>query len=180
MSVGISPSRHARLRHDLVSWLRYSVLDRPAASGFFRGNGTGRALCLFAEIATTGHKVTSVASGSQQVAVMFAALVGSRTERQTPPEKMTAWGWRVPCSSGCVIIIRSSSRCGGRSRRRMSSNPASTVQTRRKCLRSLTANWRIVVHRNHDGDHETVSFYMITATSHVRQHRSASGPTSIL
>jgi len=54
------------------------------------------------EIATPGHKgfYVSWQSGSQQVAVMFAALVGVALNARLPPEKMTAWGWRVPLLLG--------------------------------------------------------------------------------
>jgi len=47
-------------------------------------------------------------------------------------------------------------------------------------LRSLTANWRIVVIGTMMVTMTTVSFYMITAIRHVRQHRSASGQLDTL
>src|SRR6266446_2330575 len=58
------------------------------------------------EIATPGHKgfYVSWQSGSQQVAVMFAALSGVVLSSALPPEKMTLWGWRVPLLLGCVIV----------------------------------------------------------------------------
>src|SRR3981081_4215934 len=57
-------------------------------------------------MATPGHKgfYVSWQSGSQQVAVMFAALVGVVLSSTIPPEKMNVWGWRVPLLLGCVII----------------------------------------------------------------------------
>ncbi len=74
--------------------------------GFSAGMELGGVSVYLSEIATRGHKgfYVSWQSGSQQVAVMFAALVGVVLSAKLPPEKMTAWGWRVPLLLGCVII----------------------------------------------------------------------------
>src|SRR5580698_4870850 len=74
--------------------------------GFSAGMELGGVSVYLSEIATPGHKgfYVSWQSGSQQVAVMFAALVGVVLRAKLPPEKMTAWGWRVPLLLGCVII----------------------------------------------------------------------------
>src|SRR6266481_9202624 len=74
--------------------------------GFSAGMELGGVSVYLSEIATLGHKgfYVSWQSGSQQVAVMFAALVGVVLSSFLPPEKMTAWGWRVPLLLGCGII----------------------------------------------------------------------------
>src|SRR6202158_246627 len=116
------------------------------------------------EIATPGHKGLYVSwqSGSQQVAVMFAALVGVVLSSILPPEKMTAWGWRVPLLLGCLIIPFLF-----RLRRSLQETDEFIARQRRpttgEILRSLTANWGIVIIGMMMVTMTTVSFYMITA-----------------
>src|SRR5213075_78179 len=66
--------------------------------GFSAGMELGGVSVYLSEIATPGHKgfYVSWQSASQQVAVMFAALLGVVLSSFLPPEKMAAWGWRVP------------------------------------------------------------------------------------
>src|SRR4030088_2560571 len=66
--------------------------------GFSAGMELGGVSVYLSEIATPGHKgfYVSWQSGSQQVAVMFAALVGVLLGRALQQEQMAAWGWRVP------------------------------------------------------------------------------------
>src|SRR5260370_4836886 len=116
------------------------------------------------EIATPGHKgfYVSWQSGSQQVAVMFAALVGVVLSSKLPPEKMTAWGWRVPLLLGCGIIpflfrLRRSLQETDEFVARKHRPPTSEI------FRSLTANWAVVVIGTFMVTLTTVSFYMITA-----------------
>src|SRR4030088_1059218 len=73
------------------------VLGRPL-QGFSAGMELGGVSVYLSEIATPGHKgfYVSWQSGSQQVAVMFAALVGVLLGRALQQEQMAAWGWRVP------------------------------------------------------------------------------------
>ena len=58
------------------------------------------------EIATPGHKGFYVAwqSASQQLAVVFAALLGVALSSTLTTQQMTDWGWRVPLWIGCFII----------------------------------------------------------------------------
>src|SRR5260370_26320780 len=58
------------------------------------------------EMVTPGHKgfYVSWQWASQQVAVMFAALVGVMLSSALPPEKMMQWGWRIPLLLGCAIL----------------------------------------------------------------------------
>ena len=140
------------------------VLIGRLLQGFSAGMELGGVSVYLSEIATPGHKgfYVSWQSGSQQVAVMFAALVGVVLSAKLPPEKMTAWGWRVPLLLGCVIIpflfrlrrsLQETDEFQARKHRPSSS----------EILRSLAANWRIVLIGTMMVTMTTVSFYMITA-----------------
>src|SRR6267142_2432211 len=140
------------------------VLIGRLLQGFSAGLELGGVSVYLSEIATPGHKgfYVSWQSGSQQVAVMFAALVGVALNARLPPEKMTAWGWRVPLLLGCVIIpflfrLRRSLQETDEFVARKHKPSASEI------LRSLTANWWIVVIGTMMVTMTTVSFYMITA-----------------
>ena len=82
------------------------VLIGRLLQGFSAGMESGGVSVYLSEIATPGHKgfYVSWQSGSQQVAVMFAALIGVVLSSALPPEKMMLWGWRVPLLLGCLII----------------------------------------------------------------------------
>jgi MFS family permease len=93
---------------------------------------------------------------------MFAALSGVVLSSALPPEKMTLWGWRVPLLLGCVIVPFLF-----RLRRSLQETDEFIARKRRpstsEILRSLTANWGIVVIGMMMVTMTTVSFYMITA-----------------
>jgi MFS family permease len=140
------------------------VLVGRLLQGFSAGMELGGVSVYLSEIATRGHKgfYVSWQSGSQQVAVMFAALVGVMLSAKLPPEKMTAWGWRVPLLLGCLIIpllftLRRSLQETDEFKARKHRPNMSEI------LRSLTANWGIVVIGTMMVTMTTVSFYMITA-----------------
>src|SRR5712664_1770779 len=82
------------------------VLIGRLLQGFSAGMELGGVSVYLSEIATPGHKGFYVSwhSASQQVAVMFAALLGVALTFILPTPKMTAWGWRIPLLLGCVII----------------------------------------------------------------------------
>ena len=140
------------------------VLIGRLLQGFSAGMELGGVSVYLSEIATPGHKgfYVSWQSGSQQVAVMFAALVGVVLSSALPPENMALWGWRVPLLLGCVIIpflfklrrsLQETDEFVARKHRPSTS----------EILRSLMANWRIVVIGIMMVTMTTVSFYMITA-----------------
>lgn len=140
------------------------VLVGRLLQGFSAGMELGGVSVYLSEIATSGHKgfYVSWQSGSQQVAVMFAALVGVVLSGKLPPEKMTAWGWRVPLLLGCAIIpflftLRRSLQETDEFKARKHRPNTSEI------LRSLTANWGIVLIGTMMVTMTTVSFYMITA-----------------
>jgi metabolite-proton symporter len=132
--------------------------------GFSAGMELGGVSVYLSEIATPGHKgfYVSWQSGSQQLAVMFAAMVGVVLSAKLPPEKMTAWGWRLPLLLGCLIIpflfkLRRSLQETDEFKARKHRPNTSEI------LRSLTANWAVVLVGTMMVTMTTVSFYMITA-----------------
>src|SRR3984893_10087782 len=74
--------------------------------GFSAGMELGGVSVYLSEIATPGHKgfYVSWQSGSQQIAVACVALLGVILSSCLPPDKMLAWGWRIPFVLGCLII----------------------------------------------------------------------------
>jgi MFS family permease len=81
------------------------VLGR-LCQGFSAGVELGGVSVYLSEIATPGHKgfYVSWQSGSQQVAVVFAGVLGYALSNLMPPEALQAWGWRIPLIVGCLII----------------------------------------------------------------------------
>jgi len=81
------------------------VLGR-LCQGFSAGVELGGVSVYLAEIATPGHKgfYVSWQSGSQQVAVVFAGVLGYTLSNLLGPEALVAWGWRIPLLIGCLII----------------------------------------------------------------------------
>jgi metabolite-proton symporter len=74
--------------------------------GFSAGVELGGVSVYLAEIATPGNRgfYTSWQSASQQVAVVFAALIGAALTSVLTPAQMAAYGWRIPLLIGCGII----------------------------------------------------------------------------
>jgi MFS family permease len=142
----------------------FLVLMGRLLQGFSAGMELGGVSVYLAEIATPGHKgfYVSWQSASQQVAVMFAALIGVVLNSLLPPQKMLLWGWRIPLLIGCVILPFLF-----RLRRSLQETDEFTARKHRpsipEILRSLTANWGIVVIGTMMATMTTVSFYMITA-----------------
>ncbi|NIE68522.1 MFS transporter [Burkholderia sp. Ax-1719] len=132
--------------------------------GFSAGVELGGVSVYLSEIATKGNKgfYVSWQSGSQQVAVIFAALLGVLLHRLLPVEEMTAWGWRVPFIIGCLIVpflflIR----------RSLQETEEFAKKKHRPSIREIMAsmvqNWGIVLGGMGMVIMTTVSFYMITA-----------------
>src|SRR5260370_25847584 len=140
------------------------VLIGRLLQGFSAGMELGGVSVYLSEIATQGHKgfYVSWQSASQQVAVMFAALVGVVLSIKLPPPKMIQWGWRIPLLLGCVILPFLF-----RLRRSLQETDEFIARKHRpsisEILRSLTASWKIVLIGTMMATMTTVSFYMITA-----------------
>ena len=132
--------------------------------GLSAGVELGGVSVYLSEIATPRRKGFYVAwqSGSQQVAVMFAALLGIVLTANLSGDQMTRWGWRLPLLAGCLLLPllffmrRSLQETEAFQARR--SRPST-----RTIVRILFANWRVVGLGMMMSTMTTVSFYMITA-----------------
>jgi len=139
------------------------VLGR-LCQGFSAGVELGGVSVYLAEIATPGHKgfYVSWQSGSQQVAVAFAGLLGYILSATMPPEVLSAWGWRIPLIVGCLIIPfvymirRTLQETAEFSARTHHPRPAEIYWT-------MLAHWRVVVTGVAMVLMTTVCFYTITA-----------------
>jgi MFS family permease len=140
------------------------VLAGRLVQGFSAGVELGGVSVYLSEIATPGHKgfYVSWQSASQQCAVIFAALLGVALNAKLSAHQMATFGWRIPLLVGCGIIpflflIRRSlvetEEFLSRPR-----HPGS-----REILRSVAANWPLVLLGTMLVTMTTVSFYMITA-----------------
>ena len=132
--------------------------------GFSAGVELGGVSVYLAEIATPGHKgfYTSWQSGSQQLAVVFAATLGVALTPLLTPAQMTSFGWRIPLLIGCAIIpflfvIRRTLPETDEFLKRSHHPPP------REILRSTFVNWRLVLIGVLLVTMTTVSFYTITA-----------------
>src|SRR6202165_3825442 len=81
------------------------VLGR-LCQGFSAGVELGGVSVYLSEMATPGHKgfYVSWQSGSQQVAVVFAGVLGYALSNLLPPVQLDAWGRRSTILIGCMII----------------------------------------------------------------------------
>jgi MFS family permease len=132
--------------------------------GLSAGVELGGVSVYLAEIATPGNRGFYCAwqSASQQVAVMFAALLGVALSLLVPPATMSVWGWRVPLIIGCLIIplifwFRSSLEETEVFKRR------SVRHSQADILRLVAANWRVVATGMMMSVFTTTAFYLITA-----------------
>ncbi|HTJ92451.1 MAG TPA: MFS transporter [Pararobbsia sp.] len=132
--------------------------------GFSAGVELGGVSVYLSEMATKGHKgfYCSWQSGSQQVAVVFAALLGVLLHYGLGDATMDAWGWRVPFIIGCLIVpflflIR----------RSLQETEEFLARKHRpsvgEIFRSMVANGGIVIAGMMMVVMTTVSFYLITA-----------------
>ena len=140
------------------------VLTGRLLQGFSAGMEVGGVSVYLSEIATQGHKgfYVSWQSASQQVAVMFAALLGMMLSSFLSAQKMALWGWRIPLLVGCIIIPFL-----WRLRRSLVETDEFIARKRHpsssEIIRSLVSNARLVVVGTMLFIMTTVSFYMITA-----------------
>jgi MFS family permease len=139
------------------------VLGR-LCQGFSAGVELGGVSVYLSEIATPGHKgfYVSWQSGSQQVAVVFAGVLGVALSNFMRPEELQAWGWRIPLIVGCLIVpfiylirrtLRETDEFAARSH-----HPSPG-----EIYRGVLANWRIVITGVAMVVMTSVSFYTITA-----------------
>jgi MFS family permease len=139
------------------------VLGR-LCQGFSAGVELGGVSVYLSEIATPGHKgfYVSWQSGSQQVAVAFAGVLGYALSNLMPPEALEAWGWRIPLIVGCLIvpfiymIRRTLQETDEFAARKHHPSPS-------EIYASLLTHWRIIFTGVALVLMTTVSFYTITA-----------------
>jgi len=139
------------------------VLIGRLLQGFSAGVELGGVSVYLAEIAPPNQKgfYVSWQSGSQQVAIIVAALIGYTLNRTLAVQAIHDWGWRIPFLIGSLIVpflfvIRRKLEETGEFLARKH-HP-----TIREILASLTANWRIVILGMMLAVMTTVSFYLIT------------------
>ncbi|RAP71027.1 sugar (and other) transporter family protein [Candidatus Erwinia dacicola] len=132
--------------------------------GFSAGVELGGVSVYLSEIAPKGKKgfYVSWQSGSQQIAVIFAALLGLLLNHLLSKEAVTHWGWRIPFVIGCLIVpflfwIR-----------RMLEETEAFSQRKHhpsmgQIIRSVGRNWALVLASMLMVVTTTVMFYMITA-----------------
>jgi MFS family permease len=139
------------------------VLGR-LCQGFSAGVELGGVSVYLSEIATPNHKgfYVSWQSSSQQVAVIFAGVLGYLLSELMPPTLLDAWGWRIPLLVGCLIVpfiymIR-------RTLQETEEFASRKVHpTAREVYSSLAAHWRTLLPGVLMVLMTTVSFYTITA-----------------
>jgi MFS transporter, MHS family, citrate/tricarballylate:H+ symporter len=131
--------------------------------GLSAGVELGGVSIYLSEIATPGHRgfYCSWQSGSQQLAVIFTALVGIALTGAMTSSQMAAWGWRVPLFIGCLIIpvilwLRRSLEETEAFRKSRHARSA------REVFRIVGANWRLVGLGMMLSVLTTTTFYLIT------------------
>jgi MHS family citrate/tricarballylate:H+ symporter-like MFS transporter len=84
----------------------FLVLIGRLLQGFSAGVELGGVSVYLSEMATPGNKgfYVSWQSGSQQVAIMFAAVIGYALNQMLTPADVGDWGWRIPFFIGCMIV----------------------------------------------------------------------------
>ena len=140
------------------------VLTGRLLQGLSAGVELGGVSVYLSEIATPGHKgfYVSWQSASQQLAVVFAALLGIVLTARLADADMLNWGWRIPLLVGCLLIpflfvIR----------RSLHETEAFLARARRpsfgEVLHSIRVNWRLIALGTMLVTMTTVSFYFVTA-----------------
>ena len=139
------------------------VLAGRLLQGFSAGVELGSVSVYLSEIAPPGKKgfYVSWQSGSQQVAVITAALVGVATEKLVSPAAMGSWGWRIPLLVGCLIVpliflLR-------RHLPETESFKKDHAPSMGEAMKAIARDWRVVLVGMMLAVMTTVSFYTITA-----------------
>ena len=139
------------------------VLTGRLLQGFSAGVELGGVSVYLSEMAPPNQKgfYVSWQSGSQQVAIMVAALIGYVLNTTLMPQTVSDWGWRIPFFIGSLIvpfifIIR----------RSLQETEAFLARkhhpTMSEIFNSIVSNWWIVLAGMLLVVMTTVSFYLIT------------------
>ena len=141
----------------------FLVLIGRLLQGFSAGVELGGVSVYLSEMATPNNKgfYVSWQSGSQQVSIMVAAIIGFALNKNLSPAEISDWGWRIPFFIGSLIVpfifvIR----------RSLIETEAFLARAHRpsaaESFRSIIANWQIVLAGMMLVVMTTVSFYLIT------------------
>src|SRR5689334_15163706 len=122
------------------------VLVGRLLQGLSAGVEVGGVSVYLSEIATRGRKgfYVSWQSASQQMAVVFAAVIGLIVTSYVSKPDMLVWGWRIPLIVGCILIPfifairRSLTETEEFLARKHRPRPS-------EVFKSLLANWQLVV-----------------------------------
>jgi MHS family citrate/tricarballylate:H+ symporter-like MFS transporter len=140
-----------------------AVLLGRLLQGFSAGVELGGVSVYLSEMAPPDQKgfYVSWQSGSQQVAIMVAAIIGYGLNKWLAPAEIGQWGWRIPFFIGSLIVpfifvIR----------RSLEETQAFLARTHRpstsEIFRSMAQNWQIIIVGMLLVVMTTVSFYLIT------------------
>ena len=138
------------------------VLAGRLVQGFSAGVELGGVSVYLSEIAPPGRKGFYVAwqSGSQQVAVMFAAALGILLASSLSESNMARWGWRIALLAGCALLPYLYFM------RRSLEEPASFLARRRppasEIMLSLWTHRHVVLLGMLMSTMTTVCFYLVT------------------
>ncbi|UPG89888.1 MFS transporter [Luteibacter aegosomaticola] len=142
------------------------VLVGRLLQGFSAGAESGGVSVYLAEIAPPGKRGLYVAwqSASQQVAVIFAAILGVVLRFSLSEEQIMAWGWRIPFVIGSLIVpllfyIRRTLQETEAFEKRAKTH----APTLREIYAGLLTNWKIVLNAVLLVTLTSVMFYLITA-----------------
>jgi MFS transporter, MHS family, citrate/tricarballylate:H+ symporter len=139
------------------------VLIGRLLQGFSAGVELGGVSIYLFEIAGPGNKgfYTSFQSASQQVAIIFAAIIGFAMNAAFTSQQIADGGWRIPFFIGCLIVPFIFVL-----RRSLQETPEFLAQkkhpTSAEIFSSMVANWPIVVLGMLLVVLTTVTFYLIT------------------
>lgn len=139
------------------------VLIGRLLQGFSAGVELGGVSVYLSEIAPPGRKgfYVSWQSGSQQVAVIVAALIGYVLNTMFMPAEIADWAWRIPFFIGCMIVPvlfflrRSLEETEEFAKRK-------TRPTLGQIWASMLHNWQLIIAGMLLVAMTTVSFYLIT------------------
>ncbi|MDB4877945.1 MAG: citA [Gemmatimonadetes bacterium] len=133
--------------------------------GLSAGVELGGVSVYLAEIATRGRRgfYCSWQSASQQVAVVFTALIGLVLTGMISTDEMASYGWRIPLLIGCLIIpvilwLRGSLEETA-AFQKMQQHPRRAGEV----FQLVAANWRLVLIGMMMTVFTTTCFYLITA-----------------
>ena len=140
--------------------------------GFSAGVESGGVSIYLAEISTNKNRgfITSFQSGSQQIAVVFAAILGYGINSILSPEQVGDWGWRIPFLIGCLIIPLIFIL-----RRSLEETEAFKAQkihpTGKEIFQTMVSNWKIVIAGMLMSAMTTTTFYFITVYTPIYAKR---------